>query len=442
MRSIVISMAVASACILAGHARAAGESAAAPAVVQAPTARARGQVMGTWRAAVRLPGGDAPFLLDIAGSDAAPVAVAHNAGEKVPFSLLEVTGSQVVLGFAYSDAVIRARLTPDGQRMEGWLHLHPQGAAGKGRLPFAATRGATPRFAPVSASAAVPVPAARAAVPSAAGTWSVTFESQDDSYDGFAELTDRGSGVITGTFVTPSGDLRYLEGSYESGILRLSGVDGARAALFHGRARKDGTLEGDVWLNDDHHAVWSAERSTAKRALPDPSAEVQVLNPERKLRLSMPDLAGRPVSLDDARFAGKVVIVDIFGTWCPNCADQAPLLVDWHRRYRARGLEIVGVSFELTGDPEHDRRVVRRFQERFGIEFPLLLSDAEDASEVADALPDLSAIKAYPTTILIGRDGTVRHIHSGFVGPSAGRHYEQQRAAFEARIEALLAERK
>ena len=174
--------------------------------------------------------------------------------------------------------------------------------------------------------------------------------------------------------------------------------------------------------------------------LPDPFAEVQVINPERKLRLSMPDLAGGRVSLDDARFAGKVVMVDIFGTWCPNCADQAPLLVEWHRRYRDRGLEIVGVSFELSGDPAHDRRVVRRFQERFGIEFPLLLSDAEDASEVAVALPDLSAIKAYPTTILIGRDGTVRHIHSGFVGPHAGRHYEQQRAAFEARIEALLAE--
>lgn len=433
-------MAVASACILAGHAGATGESAAAPAVVQTPAARARSQVMGTWRAAVRLPGGDAPFLLDIGGPDAAPVAVARNAGDKVQFSLLEVTGSQVVLGFAGSDAVIRARLTPDGQRMEGWLHLRTQGAAGKGRLPFAATRGLAPRFEPVAASVPVPGPAARAAVPSVAGTWAVTFESQDDSYRGLAELTERGSGVITGILLTPAGDHRHLEGSYEGGILRLSAVDGARAALFHGRARKDGTLEGDIWLNSDHHAVWSAERSTAKRASPDSSAEVQVTNPERKLRLSMPDLAGGQVSLDDARFAGKVVMVDIFGTWCSTCADQAPLLVEWHRRYRDRGLEIVGVSFELSGDPAHDRRVVRRFQERFGIEFPLLLSDAEDASEVAVALPDLSAINEYPTTILIGRDGTVRHIHSGFVGPQAGRPHEQQRAAFEARIEALLAE--
>lgn len=442
MRSIVISMAVAGACILAGRASATGESAAAPVVTPAPAAQA--QVVGTWRAAVRLPGGDAPFLLDVLGREAAPVAVARNAREAVAFSLLEVTGSQVVLGFAHSDAVIRARVTPDGQRMEGWLY---QGrAAGKGRLPFVAARGSAPRFEPIAATgatgagASLPSPAARAAVPSVAGTWSLAFENEERGYKGIVELTDRGNGAVTGILLTPSGDLRALEGSYEQGILRMSMVDEARACLLVGRVRKDGTLEGDLWLNAGEHSVWSAERSTARQAQLDPFAEVQVLDAERKLHLSLPDLAGQRVSLDDARFAGKVVIVDIFGTWCSSCADQAPLLVEWHRRYRDRGLEIVGVSFELTGDPAHDRKAVRRFQERFGIEFPLLLSDAEDSSEVADALPDLSAIKAYPTTVLIGRDGTVRHVHSGFVGPGAGRPYEQQRAAFEQRIEALLAE--
>lgn len=433
-------MAVASACIFAGQASNAGESAAARVTAQAPAARAHTRVVGAWRAVVRLPGGDAPFLLDIAGPEAAPVAVARNAGEKVSFSLLEVNGAQVVLGFAYSDAVIRARLAPDGKRMEGWLY---QRRADKSRLPFVATRGPAPRFEPITTTAtgaALPDLAARAAVPSVAGTWSVALENEERGYNGIVELTDRGNGVVTGALLTPNGDLRALEGSFEHGILRMSMVDEARVCLLHARVRKDGTLEGDVWVNTNHHAVWSAERSKAQDALFDPFAEVQVLNPERKLRLSLPDLAGQQVSLDDARFAGKVVIVDIFGTWCPSCADQAPLLVDWHRRYGGRGLEIVGVSFELSGDPAHDRRVVRRFQERFGIQFPLLLSGAEDASEVADALPDLSAIKAYPTTILIGRDGTVRHIHSGFVGAGAGRHAEQQRAAFEQRIEALLAE--
>jgi peroxiredoxin len=405
--------------------------------MQAPAASAPAQVVGAWRAAVRLPGGDAPFLLDIRGAEAAPVAVAHNAGEKVSFSLLEVTGAQVVLGFASSDAVIRARLTPDHQRMEGWLYQRQD--AGKGRLPFVATRGAAPRFEAIPGDS-LPGPAARTAVPSVAGAWSVAFENEEQGYNGIVELTDQPGGVVTGTLVTPTGDLRALEGSYEHGVLRMSMVDDAHACLLRGKVRKDGTLEGDLWLDGSHHAVWSAERSTAKDAPRDAFAEVRVLNAERKLRLRLPDLAGHEVSLDDARFAGKVVIVDIFGTWCPNCADQAPLLVEWQRRYRARGLEIVGVSFELSGDPAHDRQAVRRFQERFGIEFPLLLSHAEDASEVADVLPDLSAIKEYPTTVLIGRDGTVRHIHSGFVSPTTGRAFEQQRAAFEKRIEALLAE--
>jgi thiol-disulfide isomerase/thioredoxin len=134
------------------------------------------------------------------------------------------------------------------------------------------------------------------------------------------------------------------------------------------------------------------------------------------------------------------VLVDILGTWCSTCQTQAPLLVEWHRRYRARGLEIVGLAFELSGEPEHDRRAVRQFQKRFGIEFPLLLSDAADTSEIVEDLPDLSGLEEYPTTILIGRDATVRYIHSGFAAPAAGASHAAQRATLERLIEQLLAE--
>jgi thiol-disulfide isomerase/thioredoxin len=389
---------------------------------------------------VRLPGGEAPFLLDIRGVDADPVAVARNAGETVAFSRLEISGSEIVLAFADSRRVIRARLAPDGRRMEG--ALHDERAGSTDGLALVATRGSAPRFAPLGADVALPKATARAAVPSAAGTWAVTFVDDDSIYSGAAELSDQGNGVITGTFLTPAGDYRHLEGTYEKGLLRLSAVDGARVVLFHARARKDGALDGDVWVDGGYHAVWTAERRAAgaQGAARDPFAKVQVTNAERKLRVTMPDLAGRMVSLDEPRFRGKVVMVDIFGTWCSTCQTQAPLLVEWHRRYRARGLEIVGLAFELSGEPEHDRRAVRQFQTRFDIEFPLLLSDAADASEIGEALPDLSGIEEYPTTILIGRDGTVRYIHSGFVGPGAGASHAAQRATLERLIEQLLDE--
>jgi thiol-disulfide isomerase/thioredoxin len=455
MKSIELLLAVASVSLLTAQAQAVdGPVAVASGVVTPGTGKpagraarssARAEIAGTWRAAVRLPGGEAPFALEIRGADADPVAVAHSAGEVVPFSRLELSGAQVVLAFADPGRVIRARLAADGQRMEGTLHDERAGNA----LPFAATRGAAPRFAPPAAGVALPTAAALAAVPSVSGTWTLKFVDDEAIFDATGELRDQGHGVITGTFLTPAGDYRQLEGTYDQGLLRLSAIDGARALLVHARARKDGTLDGDLWVDDGYHALWTAERriattpgaTTPGAATPgagDPFARVRVTHPGRKLRVTMPDLAGRPVSLEDPRFRGKVVVVDIFGTWCSTCADQAPLLVEWHRRYRAQGLEIVGLAFELSGEHEHDRRAVRRFQKRFGIEFPLLLSDAADVSEIDDALPDLSGIEEYPTTILIGRDGTVRYIHSGFAG--TGGSHGAQRPALERRIEQLLDE--
>ncbi len=174
--------------------------------------------------------------------------------------------------------------------------------------------------------------------------------------------------------------------------------------------------------------------------LPDAWKEVGLTNPEGKFRFSFPDLAGQPVTLDDPRFAGKVVIVNLFGSWCPNCNDEGPYLADLHKRYRDRGLEIVGLAFEVTGDANRDREFVRRFGERYGISYPLLLAGTNDKKEAGAALPDLTRVASFPTTVFLGRDGKVRKIHSGFDGPGTGEHFAELKKEFEGLIESLLAE--
>jgi thiol-disulfide isomerase/thioredoxin len=146
------------------------------------------------------------------------------------------------------------------------------------------------------------------------------------------------------------------------------------------------------------------------------------------------------VSLSDERFRDKVVVVNIFGSWCPNCNDEAPLLEDWYRRYHDRGLEIVGLAFEFTGDRERDARMVRKFARRHGIEYPLLLAGTSDKAVAARTLQHLDRLVAYPTTVFIGRDGKVRRIHSGFAGPGTGEHHERLVRELETLLESLLAE--
>ncbi len=252
------------------------------------------------------------------------------------------------------------------------------------------------------------------------------------------ELVQTGAN-LTGTFLTPTGDYRFLEGTYRLGRLRLSTFDGAHAFLFDATAREDGTLAGDFWSRDTYHATWTARRAEEYESiLPDAWTAVGLTNDEGAFSFTFPDLEGDPLSLGDPRFAGKVVLVNIFGSWCPNCNDEAPLLAEWHRRYRDRGLEIVGLAYEFTGDPDRGRQLVRRFAERYSIEYPLLLAGVSDKAAAASTLPDLTAVIAYPTTIFIGRDGKVRKIHTGFTGPGTGSHYQQLVAELETVIEELL----
>lgn len=386
---------------------------------------------GTWRAVLASPGGELPFTLDVKGGS----AVAINGEERAPFSDLRVDGDRVTLEIDWYDSVIDATLSPEGDRLQGeWRKTVPEGIS---RLPFTAVRGETDRFLPVAGSRE------GTPLPSVDGSWKVVFTDQDGTEPAVGQLRQEdGDPRVAGTFLTPTGDYRFLEGEYRGGVLRLSCFDGAHAFLFVARATEEGGLEGDFWSRDNYHATWTARplESDREDPLPDPYQLARLTNQERRFHFQLPDLEGHPVSLRDERFEGKVVMVNIFGSWCPNCNDEAPVLAGWYRQYRDQGLEIVGLAFEVSGDPERDAVFVRRFAERHGIEYPLLLAGNSDKAAAANLLEDLDQVVAYPTTIYIGRDGKVRKIHSGYAGPGTGERHHELVAELEALIEELLAE--
>lgn len=175
--------------------------------------------------------------------------------------------------------------------------------------------------------------------------------------------------------------------------------------------------------------------------LPDAFSEVKVVSKDGRVRYAFDDIAGNRVTSEDQRFAGKVVLIDVFGTWCPNCNDAAALLSRLAREHRAKGLEVVGLAYEFTGRPERDREMVRRFADKYSITYPLLLAGVSDKKKASATLPDLSSIRSYPTTIFIGRDGRARKIHAGFAGPGTGEHHTKLVREFESIIETLLAQR-
>ena len=376
---------------------------------------------GTWRATLASPGGELPFAIRISHDK----AVILNGAEEVPTSGVRVDGSHVTIGFDWYDSVINAELSADGNSMTGaWTRTVPSRTA---RMAFHATRGEQPRFA-----------SAGKANGNVSGTWKTEFVDADGKSPARGEFhQDPGSTRVTGTFLAPTGDDRYLDGSYENGLLRLSTFDGAHAFLFQARSTADGKLQGDYWSRDAYHATWTAVRDDSA-SIPDGWTDVGLTNKEGQFRFRFPDLDGHPIALTDDRFRGKVVMVNIFGSWCPNCNDEAPLLAAWNRKYRAQGLEIVGLAYEFTGDAARDREMVRRYAKRYGIDYTLLLAGVSDKAKASATLPDITKVIAYPTTVFIGRDGKVKKIYSGFSGPGTGQHYTELKTEIESVIENLL----
>lgn len=394
-------------------------------------------LVGTWRAVLDSPGGELPFTLRIRESNGGLLATAVNGDEEAPMSSVRREGDRVILATDWYDSEITATLDADGDVLTGrWRKTGPGGVDSV--LPFEAHRGETHRFGdePRHAGASDP------GVDSVDGSWSVRFRDEDGTEPALGEFTQDGDRV-TGTFLTPTGDYRFLEGDFHHGVLRLSTFDGAHAFLFRAVAQPDGTLSGNFWSRDSYHATWTAHRlenADADTVLPDPFDLAHPTDEDRRFRFELPNLEGEMVSSSDPRFENKVLLVNLFGSWCPNCNDEAPLLAEWQRQYGDEGLEIVGLAFEMTGNPERDRKLVRRYAERHELEFPMLLAGTSDKEEAAASLPDLDQVVAYPTSIFIGRDGTVRHVHSGFAGPGTGEHHERLVTKLTGILESLLAE--
>lgn len=395
-----------------------------------PPPLTRSDFVGVWRVVFDSPGGELPIEVEIFDESSDKPAVFRNGAQEIPFSEVSLVGPRINLRVDHRDAAITAELDNSRKRLIGtWQVLEQDGPS---TLPVVAYKGQTHRFAasPGGMHGAVE------RVPSVAGTWKLDFKS-DEGGHGIAELAQQGD-VVTGTIIHPIGSLRYLTGQYQNGVLHLSSFNGGVASLVRARGRDDGTLSGDIWYNDDGYLGFSATRSTpdeARKSMRDPATLVRVLEPTRPVSFQFPDLDGQVISHNDPRFEGKAMVIELFGSWCSNCNDAAALMVAWHKRYRSRGLEILGLAYEHTGELERDRRQVRRFAKHHGIEFPLLLAGTSDLRK---PLADLSEVDIFPTMLFIGRDGLVRKVHTGFLGPSAGVHYERQIAQLEADIEKLL----
>lgn len=385
---------------------------------------------GSWRGVISSPGGELPFGLEIVSEGASISAWILNGPERISVPEVRYADGELILSIDYYDSTIRAKLSGDADRLDGEWRKQSSGDSVT-TMPFHATFGSQNRFPPKTKSLVVP------SATKFTGRWLVKFEKSEDPAVGV--FRSNGMGIATGTFMTTTGDYRFLAGDFDGERMRLSCFDGAHAFLFHAKVLADGSLEGDFWSRDSWHETWTAKRDE-KTKLPDAFGQTTWHKNVSLGDITFPDVDEKLHSLMDESFKGQARILVVFGSWCPNCHDASNYLVELHKRYKNMGLSIVGLAFELTGDFKRDARQVKKYVEKHGIEYPVLVAGVADKKKAGEALPFLSELRSFPTTIFLSADGKVRAVHTGFMGPATGQAYRDLRIKFETTIEQLLSE--
>lgn len=286
----------------------------------------------------------------------------------------------------------------------------------------------------------VPDHAISAGVNSERRTYDVTFSPE------IPDALSKAVGIFyfdgpraTGTFLTETGDYRFLQGTQINNHLELGCFDGAH--LFHFSA----DMAGDSLYNGRFHSGkhWSENwigHLDPQAHLRDPDSLTTLKDPTKSFQFIARNAAGDSVLFDKEDFLNKVTIVQIWGSWCPNCTDESIFLKKLYRQYGERGLQVIPVSFERSSNFEEARKIVTNQFHELDLGYTPYFGGLAEKKEASRVFSDLSSILSYPTTIFIDKKGVVRKIHTGFYGPGTGDHYIRHTEALEMFVQQLLSE--
>lgn len=376
---------------------------------------------GSWRGIVAIQGQELPMNFTVKKEGEKYMAILRNDEEEILLDEIFVKGDSVIMNMHIFDSEIHAKM--EGDKLVGYFVKNYEKDF---KLPFKATFGEEYRF----------VKSEDIQTEDFSGKYAVNFDHEGDTTIAVGIFHQNGN-ELTGTFLTPIGDYRYLQGNVVDGEMMLSAFDGNHAFVFRARKTEDGLLEGDYWSGKDWHETWTGVKDD-HASLPDAESLTFLKEGYDKIEFSFPDLNGNKVSLTDERFQNKVVILQIFGTWCPNCMDETKFLSQWYLKNKDRGVEILGLAYEAKDDFDYASGRVKKMKEKLSVPYDFVIAGNKDKEEAAKTLPMLNHVLSFPTTIFIGKDGTVKRIHTGFTGPGTGIYYERFIQRFNQTIQELL----
>lgn len=381
---------------------------------------------GIWNGTATVHGQQVPLTLELTGSATTLKASLLNGPERAEASSATLTGKHLLVSFNYFARTLDATL-----------------ANGK----FVGTFGTAAVRYPVVLSPGNP-PAPSPTSPAITGDWEIAVRSAkgESAWQLHLEPTTSNPALLRAVIQRIDGDTGSLYGAFNGKQYLVSHVTPAGPALYALQPQPDGTLlvsnllRADLNPPDQQNLIARRPAEARKQNLAaptDPTQQTTVRDPNARFAFRFPDLSGKLVSNTDPQFDGKVVIVAIGGSWCPNCHDEAPFLESLYRQFHDRGLEIVSLSFE-EADQLKDPTRLRAFITRYGITYTVLL--AGETEQLNEKIPQAINLNCWPTSFFLGRDGRVREVHAGFAGPANPTAHQALTQEVTDLVEQLLAE--
>lgn len=372
---------------------------------------------GKWRGEFTVKDGTIPFIFDIKDTHLTLI----NGEEEVVSDSIAYKGDSIFIPIKAYDT--RFEGTFSGDTLQGvFRKLFAENDPG---IPFKAIHGEAPRFQKEGISQ-----------DTISGKWDIQFLTDSTTANNVG-IFKQDNSILTGSILTNSGDFRYLEGIIDQNGFKLSAFAGLSPYLIQGTFTDKDNFEGEFITARGKQKI--VGKRNDKAALANPYSLTQLKKGAKSLGFKLPDLKGNTVSLSDEKFKGKVVVVSILGSWCPNCLDEAAFLAPWYKENKDRGVEIVGLAFERKDDPAYVNKVLSNFIQKYNIGYDVLF--AGKIGNDKNVLPEIDGLKSYPTTFFIDKKGNVRKIHTGFNGPATGLFYEEFKSDFNKIIDELLAEK-
>jgi thiol-disulfide isomerase/thioredoxin len=371
---------------------------------------------GTWKFELKTTHGTVPFIINISNTKDKFSAVLQNGGEKIP---LEVKLSDTGISIPIQSFELSLELNyPQNGVMYGHLVRHNKNP--KLKTPVSATWGKLTRFPEVDAPPSVDL----------TGKWAVTLTHDTSEKEKGVLIFKQHKNKIEGSILTPTGDYRYMEGIVTENKFMAASFDGVYNYLFTGEII-EGKIKAEI-LNSYKTQVEGIRDD--KAALPDAYAQTKVSS----LKFEFPDVFGKKVNLQDEKFKNKPVIIQIFGSWCPNCLDEMNFLIQWSSKNSNRPIEILALAFERSLDSKGAKAQLLKTYKKYQIPYTVLLAGSTSEDKPMEKLKGLKNFISFPTTIFLNKNHEVVKVHTGFSGPSTGEYYDKWKNEFNTIVDELL----